>query len=40
VKNVNIQIYRNIILPFVFDECEAEGVPERGGEEDWRITAK
>jgi hypothetical protein len=32
---MNIKIYRNIILPFVFDECEAQG-----GEEDWRITAK
>ena len=39
-KNINIKIYRNIILPFVLDEGEAEGVPEKGGEEDWRKTAK
>jgi hypothetical protein len=34
VENINIKIQRNIILPFVFDECEAEGFPEYGGEED------
>jgi hypothetical protein len=50
VKNMNIKIHRNIILPFVFYECEAEGGEDgeggeggeggEDGEEEWRITAK